>query len=89
MGMSIELQIIVKLDQSKLPHQLSPNYRTFQPSFASTNPWHTIEHQTPQIIYPSQEVQTRGTMRGCGLTSLVICINRKSCDRRKRNVTKE
>ena len=30
---------------------------------------------------------TRGTMRGCGLTSLVVCINDKFCDIRERNVT--
>jgi hypothetical protein len=30
---------------------------------------------------------TRGAMRGCGLTSLVVCINDKICDIRERNVT--
>ena len=28
-----------------------------------------------------------GTMRGCGLTSCVVCINDKFCDIRERNVT--
>ena len=28
-----------------------------------------------------------GTMRGCGLTSWVVCINDKFCDIRERNVT--
>ena len=30
---------------------------------------------------------THGAMRGCGLTSLVVCINDKFCDIRERNVT--
>ena len=28
-----------------------------------------------------------GAMRGCGLTSLLVCINEKNCDIRERNVT--
>ena len=32
-------------------------------------------------------ILTRGAMRGCGLTSLVVCINDKICDIRERNVT--
>jgi hypothetical protein len=31
---------------------------------------------------------THGTMQGCGLTSLVVCINDKFCDIRERNVTR-
>ena len=30
---------------------------------------------------------THGTMQGCGLTSLVVCINDKTCDVKERNVT--
>ena len=30
---------------------------------------------------------THGAMRGCGLTSLVVCINEKKRDMRERNVT--
>ena len=30
---------------------------------------------------------TDGAMRGCGLTSLVVCINDQFCDIRERNVT--
>ena len=30
---------------------------------------------------------THGALRGCGLTSWVVCINDKFCDIRKRNVT--
>ena len=30
---------------------------------------------------------THGTMRGCGLTSWVVCIDDKYCDIRDRNVT--
>jgi hypothetical protein len=30
---------------------------------------------------------TCGTMWGCGLTSLVVCINDKFCDKKERNVT--
>ena len=32
-------------------------------------------------------ILTHGAMRGCGLTSLVACINDKIRDTRKRNVT--
>ena len=32
-------------------------------------------------------ILTRGTMQGCDLTSLVVCINGKTCDVRERNVT--
>jgi hypothetical protein len=32
-------------------------------------------------------ILTHGAMRGCGLTSLVVCINDRFCDRRERNVT--
>ena len=32
-------------------------------------------------------ILTHGTMRGCGLTSLVVCINDKIRDIRERNVT--
>ena len=30
---------------------------------------------------------THAAMRGCGLTSLVVCINEEVCDIRERNVT--
>ena len=30
---------------------------------------------------------THGAMRGCGLTSYMVCINDKFCDTRERNVT--
>ena len=32
-------------------------------------------------------ILTHGTMRGCGLTSLVVCINDKICDIRQRHAT--
>jgi hypothetical protein len=31
-------------------------------------------------------ILTHGAMHGCGLTSLVVCINDKNCDIRERNV---
>ena len=37
-GMSIELQILPKLDQSKLPNQLSPNDTTLNPPLHHQNP---------------------------------------------------
>ena len=30
---------------------------------------------------------THGAIQGCGLTSLVVCINEKFCDVRERDVT--
>ena len=32
-------------------------------------------------------ILTHGAMRGCGLTSLMVCINDNICDIRERNVT--
>ena len=69
-GRSIELQILPKLDQSKLPHQLPLNYKTLNPPSHHQNP------DTPLITKPlkisiqfekckhMEQCKTRGTMRG-------------------------
>ena len=50
-------------------------------AYASTN--------IPQVTYEEEEdsIYWHMTMQGCGLTSLVICINDRICDIRERNVT--
>lgn len=55
--------------------------------FTSPKKWHTNNHRTPQNIDLTREVHTHGTIRGCGLTSLVICTNGKTHDVRKTNAT--
>ena len=42
--------------------------------------WHKNKKVTLQIL-------THGTLRGCGLTSLMVCINDKIRDIKERNVT--
>ena len=48
------------------------------------------QHSTSGIREEEEEedhVLTCGATRRCGLTSLVVCINKKICDIRERNVT--
>ena len=45
-GMSIELQILPKLDQSEVPRQLPPNHKTLN------RPLHHQNLGTPMIIKP-------------------------------------
>ena len=44
------------------------------------NEWHKNKKRTLHIL-------THGAMQGCGLTYMVLCINDKTRDIRKRNVT--
>ena len=46
------------------------------------NKWHKKKKKKKTL-----HMLTHGAMRGCGLTSLVVCINDKFCDIRERNVT--
>ena len=47
------------------------------------NKWHENKKKKKVTLH----ILTHGTMWGCGLNSLVVCINDKICDIRKRNVT--
>ena len=91
--MSRALSILPKLHQSKLPHQLPPKYKTLNPPSHHQNP------NTPMITKPLkiltqfkkckhvEQCETCDTMRGCGLTSLMVCSDDITCDMRERNVT--
>ena len=55
---------------------------THAPTF---NKWHKQKKKTKK---KTLHMLTHGTIWGCGLTSLVVCINDKFCDIRERNVTR-
>jgi hypothetical protein len=48
------------------------------------NKWHKNKDKNKN---KALHILTHGVMRGCGLISLVVCINDKICDIRERNVT--
>ena len=48
------------------------------------NKWHKKKEKNKKVAL---HILTHGAMRGCGLTSLVVCINDKIRDIRERNVT--
>jgi hypothetical protein len=52
-------------------------WRTHAPT---SNKWHKKKKVTLHML-------THGAIQGCGLTSLVVCINDKICDIREKNVT--
>jgi hypothetical protein len=45
--------------------------------------WHKKKEEEEETAL---HILTHGAMHGCGLTSLVVCINDKNCDIRERNV---
>jgi hypothetical protein len=47
------------------------------------NKWHKKKKKKKKILH----MLTHGAMRGCGLTSLMVCINDKIREIRERNVT--
>ena len=49
--------------------------------------WHKKKKNKNKSKKVTLHILTRGAMRGCGLTSLVVCINDKICDLREGNVT--
>jgi hypothetical protein len=57
-------------------------WRTHAPTF---NKWHKKKKHTNKKV--TLHMLTHGAMRGCGLTSLVVCVNDKFCNIRERNVT--
>jgi hypothetical protein len=54
------------------------------------NKWHKQQHQQKKKKKKKKKatlhILTHGAMRGCGLPSLMVCINDKICDIRERNV---
>jgi hypothetical protein len=60
-------------------------WRTHAPTF---NKWQKKkEEEEKKNKKGTLRMLTRGVVRGCGLTSLVVCINDWLCDIRERNVT--
>jgi hypothetical protein len=55
------------------------------------NKWHKKKKKTKKNKNKNKKVTlhmlTRGAMQGCGLPSLMVCINDKVHDIRERNVT--
>ena len=49
------------------------------------NKWHKKKKKEKEKV--TLHILTHGGMRGCGLTSLVICINDKIRDTKERKVT--
>jgi hypothetical protein len=50
------------------------------------NKWHKKKKKKKKKK-KTLHILTHGAMQGCGLTSLVVCINDKICDIRERKVT--
>ena len=71
---------------------LSPPLAWSTPLGLSVAMWHvhapTFNKWQKKKKKKKLHILTHGVMRGCGLTSLVICINDKICDIRERNVTR-
>ena len=61
-------------------HSTWPSRTMWHMHAPTFNKWQKKKKKTLHIL-------THGAMRGCGLTSLVVCINDKICDIRERNVT--
>ena len=51
------------------------------------NKWHKKKKNKNKNKKKTLHTLTHGAMRGCGLTSMVVCINYKTCAIRERNVT--
>jgi hypothetical protein len=51
------------------------------------NKWHKKRNKKNKNKKATLHILKHGAMRGCGLTSLVVCINDKIRDTRERNVT--
>jgi hypothetical protein len=49
--------------------------------------WHKKKKKKTTNKKVALHILTHGAMQGCGFTSLVVFINDKICDIRKRNVT--
>jgi hypothetical protein len=53
-----------------------------EPTF---NKWQEKKKKNKKKV--TLHILTHGAMRGCGMTSLVVCINDNICDIRERKVT--
>jgi hypothetical protein len=62
-------------------HSTWPSWAMWHMHAPTFNKWHKKKKKV------TLHILTHGTMRGCGLTSLVVCIVDKIRDIRERNVT--
>ena len=65
-------------------HSTWPSWVTWQMHAPTFNKWHKKKKKNKKVTL---HILTLGAMRGCGLTSLVVCISDKIRDIRERNVT--
>ena len=66
-------------------HSTWPSWAMWNMHAPTFNKWHKKKKKN-QNKKVTLHVSTHGAMRGCGLTSLVVCTNDKICDIRERNV---
>jgi hypothetical protein len=67
-------------------HSTWPSWAMWRNHAPTFNKWHKNKKKNKNKKV-TLHMLTHGTMWGCGLTSLVVCINDKCCDIRERNVT--
>jgi hypothetical protein len=65
-------------------HSTWPSRAMWRTDALTFNKWHKKKNKNKKVTL---HLLTHGAMRGCGLTSLVVCINDKFLDMRERNVT--
>ena len=68
-------------------HSTWPSWVMWHMHALTFNKWHKEEKKKNKNKKVALHILTHGAMRGCGLTSLVVCINDKIRDIRERNVT--
>ena len=66
-------------------HSTWPSRAMWHMHAPTFNKWHKKKKKKKKKV--TLHILTHGAMRGCGLTSLVVCINDKIRDIRERNVT--
>ena len=65
-------------------HSGWPSWAMWRMHALTLNKWHEKKKKNKKVTLC---MLTHGAMRGCELTSLVVCINDKFHDIRERNVT--
>ena len=76
----MECEFILLSPSLLWPTPTWPSWAFWHMHAPTFNKWHKKKKKTFHIL-------KHGAMRGCGLTSLEVCINDKIRDRRERNVT--
>ena len=68
-------------------HSSWPSGAMWQMHAPTFNKWLKKKKKKNKNKKVTLHMLTHGAMQGCGLTSLVVCINNKFRDKRERNVT--